>query len=60
MEHGPRGGLTPEEACYVINHSDAEVAYVDYEHAPMFATLRGELDKVRHIIAAGARPRAGC
>ena len=28
--------LTPEEALYVINHSDAEVAYVDYEHAPMF------------------------
>ena len=22
--------LTPEEALYVINHSDAEVAYVDY------------------------------
>ena len=45
--------LTPEEACYVINHSDAEVAYVDYEHAPMFAALRGQLEKVRHIIAAG-------
>jgi len=45
--------LTPEEALYVINHSDAEVAYVDYEHAPMFATLRGQLDKVRHIITVG-------
>ena len=45
--------LTLEEALYVINHSDAEVAYVDYEHAPMFATLRGQLDKVRHIIAVG-------
>src|ERR1700751_4168666 len=45
--------LTPEEACYVINHSDAEVAYVDYEHAPMFAALRGQLEKVRHIIAVG-------
>jgi fatty-acyl-CoA synthase/long-chain acyl-CoA synthetase len=45
--------LTPEEALYVINHSDAEVAYVDYEHAPMFATFRGQLDKVRHIIAVG-------
>jgi acyl-CoA synthetase (AMP-forming)/AMP-acid ligase II len=45
--------LTPEEALYVINHSDAEVAYVDYEHVPMFATLRGQLDKVRHIIAVG-------
>src|SRR6266567_3373650 len=45
--------LTPEEARYVINHSDAEVAYVDYEHVPMFAALRGQLEKVRHIIAVG-------
>jgi len=45
--------LTPEEALYVINHSDAEVAYVDYEYAPMFAALRGDLAKVRHIIAVG-------
>jgi len=45
--------LTPEEARYVINHSDAEVAYVDHEHAPMFAALRGQLEKVRHIIAVG-------
>jgi acyl-CoA synthetase (AMP-forming)/AMP-acid ligase II len=47
--------LTPEEALYVINHSDAEVAYVDHEHAPMFAALRGRLEKVRHIIAVGGR-----
>src|SRR5580658_8091579 len=45
--------LTPPEALYVINHSDAEVAYVDYEHAPMFAALRGQLEKVRHFIAVG-------
>jgi fatty-acyl-CoA synthase/long-chain acyl-CoA synthetase len=45
--------LTPGEALYVINHSDAEIAYVDYEHMPMFAALRGQLEKVRHIIAVG-------
>src|SRR6266516_5525507 len=45
--------LTPEEALYVINHSDAEVAYVDHEHAPMFAALRDRLEKVRHVIAVG-------
>ena len=45
--------LTPEEARYVINHSDAEVACVDYEHAPMFAALRRQLEKVRHIVAVG-------
>ena len=47
--------LTPEEALYVINHSDAEVGYVDHEHAPMFAALRdgGQLEKMGHIIAVG-------
>src|SRR5277367_1973347 len=24
--------LTPDEALYVINHSDAEIAYVDHDH----------------------------
>ena len=57
--------LTPEEARYVINHSDAEVAYVDHEYVPLFAALRdrGELEKVRHIIAVrgpgGPRRPAG-
>jgi fatty-acyl-CoA synthase/long-chain acyl-CoA synthetase len=51
--------LTPEEARYVINHSDAEVAYVDYEHAPMFAALRGQLERVQHIIAVGGPAPAG-
>ena len=45
--------LTPEEALYVINHSDADIAYVDAENAAMFAGLRGQLEKVRHIIAVG-------
>ena len=45
--------LTPEEALYVINHSDAEIAYVDAENAAMFAGLRGQLEKVRHIVAVG-------
>src|SRR5436309_2610315 len=48
--------LTPEEALYVVNHSDAEIVYVDVDHAPMFAALRGRLEKVRHIIAVGGRP----
>src|ERR1700728_4881323 len=45
--------LTPQEALYVINHSDAEVAYVDYEYAPMFAAFRGRLESVRHVIVVG-------
>jgi acyl-CoA synthetase (AMP-forming)/AMP-acid ligase II len=45
--------LTPAEALYVINHSDAEVAYVDYEQARMFASLRNQLEQMRHIIVVG-------
>jgi acyl-CoA synthetase (AMP-forming)/AMP-acid ligase II len=48
--------LTPEEALYVVNHSDAEIVYVDVDHAPMFAALRDRLEKVRHIIAVGGSP----
>src|SRR5204862_410467 len=36
--------LTPEEELYVINPSDADVAYVDYEHAPLFDVLRARAD----------------
>src|ERR1700722_12684079 len=45
--------LTPEEALYVINHSDAEIAYVDREHLPLFEALDGQLEKLRHIIVVG-------
>ncbi len=55
--------LTPEEALYVINHSDAEIAYVDYEHAPMFAALRGPSWRrcgTSSRSAARPEPRTGC
>ena len=45
--------LTPDEARYIIDHSDAEIAYVDHDHAPMFAALRPELDKLRQVIVVG-------
>src|SRR3984957_17487996 len=45
--------LTPEEACYVIDNSDAEIAYVDHEPAPMFAAPRDRLTKVRHLLGVG-------
>src|ERR1700685_2036909 len=45
--------LTPDEALYVINHSDAEIRYVDYEYAPMFVAFGGQLEKVRHVIVVG-------
>src|SRR5215469_13382578 len=45
--------LTADEARYVIGHSDASVAYVDAEHAPMFASLQVSLDRLRHVIVFG-------
>ena len=45
--------LTPEEAEYVVNHSDAQTVYLDWEHAPMFAAMRDRLTKVEHLIAVG-------
>jgi acyl-CoA synthetase (AMP-forming)/AMP-acid ligase II len=51
--------LTADEARYVINHSDASVAYVDAEHAPMFARLRDRLDRLKHVIVFGGEAPAG-
>ncbi len=51
--------LTPEEALYVINHSDAEIAYVDAEYAGMFAQFRDQLERLRHIVVTGGPAPAG-
>jgi fatty-acyl-CoA synthase/long-chain acyl-CoA synthetase len=45
--------LTPEEAAYVVDHSDAEIAYVDFEYAPGFAAIRSRVPKLRHVVAVG-------
>ncbi|HEY7325146.1 MAG TPA: AMP-binding protein [Streptosporangiaceae bacterium] len=42
--------LTAEEAHYVIEHSDAEIAYVDAEYQHLFTGLVGRLPKLRHVI----------
>ena len=51
--------LTPDEALYVIDNCDASIAYVDAEHAPMFAALRDRLGKLRQVIVYGGTPPAG-
>jgi acyl-CoA synthetase (AMP-forming)/AMP-acid ligase II len=51
--------LTAEEARYVINHSDAEIAFVDAEYAHLFAGLVGELESLRHVIVFGGPAPAG-
>jgi acyl-CoA synthetase (AMP-forming)/AMP-acid ligase II len=45
--------LTAEEARYVVNHSDAEIAYVDAEYAHLFAGLVGDLERLRTVVVYG-------
>jgi fatty-acyl-CoA synthase/long-chain acyl-CoA synthetase len=45
--------LTAEEARYVINHSDAEIAFVDAEYAHLFTGLVGELGQLRQVVVYG-------
>ncbi|HYS31288.1 MAG TPA: AMP-binding protein [Streptosporangiaceae bacterium] len=52
--------LTPEEAQYIVVHSDACAAYVDAEYAQLFATPGGEqLGNLRHVIVFGGTAPAG-
>jgi acyl-CoA synthetase (AMP-forming)/AMP-acid ligase II len=51
--------LTAEEARYVIDDSDAEIAYVDAEYAHLFDGLVGDLANLRHVIVFGGPARAG-
>src|SRR5258708_19616109 len=51
--------LTPDEALYVIDNCDASIAYVDAEHAPMFAALRDRLGKLGQGVVYGGTPPAG-
>lgn len=42
--------LTPEEAAYVVDNSDAEVVYVDAEYESLIASIRGHTPKVRDVL----------
>jgi fatty-acyl-CoA synthase/long-chain acyl-CoA synthetase len=42
--------LSDDEAAYVVDHSDADVAWVDAEFAAMFTRIRAEVPKVRDVI----------
>jgi fatty-acyl-CoA synthase/long-chain acyl-CoA synthetase len=52
--------LTPEEAQYIVVHSDACVAYVDAEYVKLLQAPDGEqLGNLRHVIVYGGTPPAG-
>ena len=51
--------LTPEEAQYVVDNSDAVLAYVDAEYAGLFAKIRPETPKLREVLVYDGAPAAG-
>ena len=42
--------LTPEEAAYVVDNSDAEVVYVDAEYEQLIWNIRDQAPKVREVL----------
>ncbi|HVS13314.1 MAG TPA: AMP-binding protein [Thermoanaerobaculia bacterium] len=48
--------LTPEEAAYVADDSDAVLVWVDAENAPLFGAIRDRLPKVRRVVVYGDGP----
>ncbi|MGI9147445.1 MAG: class I adenylate-forming enzyme family protein [Chloroflexota bacterium] len=51
--------LTPEEAAYIVDNSDAVAAYVDAEYAETFTKIRDRIPKVREIVVFGGAPPPG-
>lgn len=51
--------LTPEEAAYVVDDSDAVAVYADAEYAELFEAIRERIPKVRHVVIYDGAPRPG-
>lgn len=51
--------LTPEEAAYITDNSDAVLVYTDAEFAQLFARIRGEIPKVKHVMVYDGAPEPG-
>jgi acyl-CoA synthetase (AMP-forming)/AMP-acid ligase II len=49
-----------EEMAYVIDNSDATVVVVDAEQAPMVASIRADIPKVRAVVVFGGPVPDGC
>jgi fatty-acyl-CoA synthase/long-chain acyl-CoA synthetase len=45
--------LSPEEAAYVVDNSDAEIVFVDAEYLPLVDGVRASTPKVRHVLVFG-------
>jgi fatty-acyl-CoA synthase/long-chain acyl-CoA synthetase len=48
--------LSPDEATYVVDNSDAVLVYADAEYADLFAKIRGNIPKVRNVVIFDGPP----
>ncbi|MBF2754471.1 MAG: AMP-binding protein [Gammaproteobacteria bacterium AqS3] len=49
--------LTPEEATYVVDNSDAEIVFTDAQYAGLFEQIRPDTPQVEHVLVFdGAAP----
>jgi acyl-CoA synthetase (AMP-forming)/AMP-acid ligase II len=51
--------LAPEEAAYVVDNSDAQLAYVDAEYRELFQEIRDSLPRLREVLVFDGEPGAG-
>jgi len=51
--------LSADEAAYVVDDSDAVLAFVDADHAELFARIRPRIPKLREVAIYGGAPAAG-
>ena len=47
-------GLTPDEAAYVIDNSDAQIVYIDAEHSELVQSIRDRIPRVRELCVFAA------
>ena len=48
--------LTPEEAAYVADNSDAKVGFIDAEYVELFETIRAEAPRMAHVLVFDGEP----
>ena len=51
--------LTDEEAAYVTHNSDAKIAFVDAEYAPLFERIRRRIPQVAQVVVFDGPPGEG-
>ncbi|HLI23337.1 MAG TPA: class I adenylate-forming enzyme family protein [Acidimicrobiales bacterium] len=52
--------LSVDEAAYVIDNSDAAVAFVDAAYLPLIDAVRPRAPRLAHVVGFGGGPGSGC